>query len=495
MGRFALLVATFTAALAVILFAVYFGLEGLESLQNWIADKFRTLKLENKDVDYTFREELIFAVIVTAVMILGVSAIFAIYIYVSGLAYSIYDLFINLGQKTAKGFNALKTVTFGDASAVKSIWYSAIASVLSIFVLWALATGSSLLPFSLPTPYVGQTSFEYTAQNAAGETDTATVTVLIHKFEDKPEKPEASAESGGFAMNDVIVSPERRRKPVGAKRNDEGAKEDGFRITAINGQAIEPNGQVEVEGGAVAMLSKGSLQFRAYSGLTMDPLFLPPPEQVWKRFLSLSSEGYQGVSIWEHLFWSLYRVILGLFLGCLFGIPLGYAMGLNSWLRSWFDPVVEFMRPIPPLALIPLVIVWFGIGEQGKIVLLFLAALWIMVIAARSGVADVNISKVHAAYSLGTTRRQLMRHVIVPNSLPQIFTGARVAMGVCWGTVVAAELVAAEKGIGKMIIAASKFQQTDIILVGVIIIGIVGMGIEVLMRKMENRLIPWKGRG
>ena len=170
-------------------------------------------------------------------------------------------------------------------------------------------------------------------------------------------------------------------------------------------------------------------------------------------------------------------------------------MGLNSWLRGWFDPIVEFMRPVPPLALIPLVIIWFGIGEQGKVSLLFLAALWIMIIGARAGVSGVNISKVHAAYSLGATKTQLLSKVILPNSLPEIFTAARVAMGVCWGTVVAAELVAAEKGAGKMIIAASKFQLTDIVIIGIIIIGIIGFGIDVLMRMAENKLVPWKGRG
>jgi len=146
------------------------------------------------------------------------------------------------------------------------------------------------------------------------------------------------------------------------------------------------------------------------------------------------------------------------------------------------------------LALIPLIIIWFGIWETGKIVLLFLASLWIMTIAARAGVSGINISKVHAAYSLGATKTQLMWHVIVPNSLPEIFTGARVAMGVCWGTVVAAELVAAQKGAGMMIIAASKFQLTDIVLMGIIMIGIIGYGIDILMRKTENWLVPWKGK-
>ena len=117
-----------------------------------------------------------------------------------------------------------------------------------------------------------------------------------------------------------------------------------------------------------------------------------------------------------------------------------------------------------------------------------------MAIAARAGVSGVNISKVHAAYSLGASKFQIMRHVIVPNSLPEIFTGARVAMGVCWGTVVAAELVAASEGAGMMIMVASKFQLTDIVLMGIILIGVIGFGIDILMRRAENYLVPWKGR-
>lgn len=210
--------------------------------------------------------------------------------------------------------------------------------------------------------------------------------------------------------------------------------------------------------------------------------------------MEISSEGYRGSDLWTHLGYSLFRVIGGFFFGALLGIPLGYAMGLNGWFRGWFDPIVEFMRPVPPLALIPLVIIWFGIGETGKIILLFLAALWIMAIAARSGVSGVNITKVHAAYSLGASKWQIMRHVIIPNSLPEIFTGARVAMGVCWGTVVAAELVAASQGAGMMIMVASKFTLTDIVIMGIILIGVIGFGIDMLMRWAERFLVPWKGK-
>jgi taurine transport system permease protein len=227
----------------------------------------------------------------------------------------------------------------------------------------------------------------------------------------------------------------------------------------------------------------------------MRPIWLPPPEAVWNRLIEIATNGYRNSTLWQHLGWSIYRVLAGFFFGALIGIPLGFAMGLNGFLRGWFDPIVEFMRPVPPLALIPLIIIWYGIGEQAKIILLFLAALWVMAIAARAGVSGVNLAKVHAAYSLGATKAQVLRHVIMPNALPDLFTGARVAMGVCWGTVVAAELVAAERGTGMMIMVASRFMSTDIVLMGIILIGIIGYSIDLMMRKAEAWLVPWKGRG
>lgn len=441
-------------------------------------------------------QELIDVLITTFWMIIGISLIFAIFLAVSGLVYFIWN-YLNSKKDQMRGYASLKTVTFGDESSVTANRVASVAGVVTVFLIWMVATGSSLLPFKvLPVPFVGDTQFEYTATNVAGETDNATVQVRVTRFGDTTAENLVEPEtSEGFAKDDVVMVQERRAKLLRAQRNDEGGKEKGYKVTAVNGQPIQPNQTVEISNGTVLMTNAGSLQVRPYTGPTMEALYLPPPEQVWSRFLELNAEGYQGVGLWENVMWSLIRVVLGFFLGCLFGIPLGFAMGLNSWLRGWFDPIVEFMRPVPPLALIPLVIIWFGIGEQGKVSLLFLAALWIMIIGARAGVSGVNISKVHAAYSLGATKSQLLLKVILPNSLPEIFTAARVAMGVCWGTVVAAELVAAEKGAGKMIIAASKFQLTDIVIIGIIIIGIIGFGIDVLMRIAENKLVPWKGRG
>jgi taurine transport system permease protein len=226
----------------------------------------------------------------------------------------------------------------------------------------------------------------------------------------------------------------------------------------------------------------------------VQPIFWPTIGGTWQRLSLLLSDGFRNVALWEHVWVSVYRVLSGVVAGALVGVPLGFAMGLSSVARGIFDPIVEFMRPIPPLALIPLIILWFGIGEVAKIFLLFLAALFIMTIAARAGVDSVRISKVHAAYSLGASRAQVLRHVILPNALPEIFTGLRTAMGVCWGTVVAAELVAADRGVGSMIMIAKNFLQTDTVVLGIVIIGIIGYAIEMLMRWLERRLVPWKGK-
>ncbi len=225
------------------------------------------------------------------------------------------------------------------------------------------------------------------------------------------------------------------------------------------------------------------------------PIYWPSFEAVGARWTKLMDQGFRNVPLFEHVGISVYRVLAGVFFGALIGIPLGFAMGLSSVVKGLFDPIVEFMRPIPPLALIPLFILWLGIDETAKISLLFLAALFIMIIAARSGVSGVKISKVHAAYSLGASKFQVLKNVILPNALPEIFTGIRTAMGVCWGTVVAAELVAAEKGVGSMIMIAKNFLQTDTVVIGIIIIGIIGYGIEMLMRLLERWLIPWRGKG
>ena len=384
-----------------------------------------------------------------------------------------------------------KTVTFGDESAVRPNRIASIISVASIFLIWGAFTGSKLTPLHMPPPFLGDTSFTYTVQAEDGSTDDAIVTIRVARLDAPKSDPAPATPDDGFARNDFAQIVAWRSGLIQTADNDTVPA----KIIAIDGQPITPGSVVKTTNGSVSMTAKGTLNFTPAKGLQMEPIWLPSPEAVWSRLIDISQNGYQNYTLIEHLGWSLIRVIAGFVAGSVIGIPLGYAMGLSGWFRGWFDPIVEFMRPVPPLALIPLVIIWFGIWETGKIILLFLAALWIMTIAARAGVSGVRISKVHAAYSLGASKWQILRHVIVPNSLPEIFTGARVAMGVCWGTVVAAELVAAQKGAGMMIIAASKFQLTDIVLMGIILIGVVGYAIDILMRLAENWLVPWKGKG
>ncbi len=393
-------------------------------------------------------------------------------------------------------FTALKTVTFGDESAVVPARSASVISIVTLFVMWGAFTGSNLLPSFLHVsgPFIGDARFTYTLESPDGTRDDADVLVRVFPFGTEVEEPTIEPGSG-FAKNDAVSVSQGRSVTILFDKNDAVTRKEGARIVAVDGKPIPAEGPLEIDAGSITMTGKGALRFAPPLGLQMEPIWLPPPEYVVTRVMETAQDGFRNFTLWEHLGYSLFRVIVGFALGALVGIPLGYAMGLSNWFRGWFDPIVEFMRPIPPLALIPLIIIWFGIGEKGKIILLFLASLWIMAIAARAGVSGVRISKVYAAYSLGASKWQILRHVIIPNSLPDIFTGARVAMGVCWGTVVASELVAAEVGAGMMIIVASKFQQTDIVIMGIILIGIIGFGIDVLMRWAERVLVPWKGKG
>ncbi|MCL4140622.1 UNVERIFIED_CONTAM: hypothetical protein GTU68_014268 [Idotea baltica] len=181
--------------------------------------------------------------------------------------------------------------------------------------------------------------------------------------------------------------------------------------------------------------------------------------------------------------------------GSLLGVPIGMAMGLSSRIRGFFDTPVELLRPIPPLALIPLFILWFGIGDPSSFALLIFASIWIMIISARAGVRDVSLSKVRAAYSLGASKTQILFRLIVPNALPELFTGFRVALGVSWGTLVAAELVGTDTGLGSMIFQARNFFRPDVVVVGIIVIAVIGVVLDLIVRGLESVLIPWRGKG
>jgi len=196
-----------------------------------------------------------------------------------------------------------------------------------------------------------------------------------------------------------------------------------------------------------------------------------------------------------HIWDSFLRVFLGLTLGIIFGVPLGIFMGLNRFAKGFFDPLVELYRPVPPLAWAPLVITVFGIDNVGKIFLLFMVAFSIMIISARAGASGTQLSKIHAAHSLGASRWQILRNVILPNSLPEILTGIRVAVGMCWGTLVAAEFLAGTTGIGFVENVARKYMQYEVIWITIFVMGMLGLLFDLTIRKIIDKTIPWSGKG
>ncbi len=171
------------------------------------------------------------------------------------------------------------------------------------------------------------------------------------------------------------------------------------------------------------------------------------------------NNGFTGTPFLEHVLISTGRVFGAFVLACAVGLPLGLAMGMSPVMRGILDPPIEFYRPIPPLAYLPLMIIWFGIGETSKILLIFLSIFAPIVLGARSGVRSAAIEQIHAAYSFGATRWQVMRHVIMPSAMPEILTAMRIGIGFGWTTLVAAEMVAATKGLGYMVLSASQFLQ------------------------------------
>ncbi|MEE4999791.1 taurine ABC transporter permease TauC [Pseudomonas alliivorans] len=226
----------------------------------------------------------------------------------------------------------------------------------------------------------------------------------------------------------------------------------------------------------------------------IEPLFLPPPSAVLEKAWLLLTKGYMDSTLWQHLGASLQRIGLGLGAAILTAIPVGIAIGYNRIAQGILDPLIEFYRPIPPLAYLPLIVIWFGIGEFSKVLLIYLAIFAPIAIATATGVRTVDPARVRAAQSLGATRWQLIRHVILPSALPDILTGIRIGLGVGWSTLVAAELIAATSGLGFMVQSAAQFLVTDVVVLGILVIAIIAFVMELSLRALQRRLVPWHGQ-
>ncbi|QCO22235.1 taurine ABC transporter permease TauC [Acinetobacter cumulans] len=223
-------------------------------------------------------------------------------------------------------------------------------------------------------------------------------------------------------------------------------------------------------------------------------LFLPSPAAVWQKFIEVSQQGFMKATLWQHLAESIGRVFSALIAAIVIGVPLGLWMGLNKWVRAVFDPLVELLRPIPPLAYLPLLVIWFGIGETTKVLLIFFSILAPIIISSAHGVISHQKNRERAALSLGATRLQVLQYVILPTALPHILTGVRIGLGVGWSTLVAAELVAADRGIGFMVQSAAQFLITDTVILGIIVIAIVAVSFELFLRWLQKQLAPWYGQ-
>ncbi|MFW1811143.1 taurine ABC transporter permease TauC [Acinetobacter ursingii] len=223
-------------------------------------------------------------------------------------------------------------------------------------------------------------------------------------------------------------------------------------------------------------------------------LFLPSPQAVWQKFIEVSQQGFMKATLWQHLAASISRVLFALLAAIAIGVPVGLWMGLNKYARAVLDPLVELLRPIPPLAYLPLLVIWFGIGETTKILLIFFSILAPVIISSTHGVISHQLNRERAALSLGATQAQVFWKVILPTALPHILTGIRIGLGVGWSTLVAAELVAADRGIGFMVQSAAQFLITDTVILGIIVIAVVAVSFELFLRWLQQQLSPWYGQ-
>ncbi|MFC7485886.1 ABC transporter permease [Knoellia sp. CPCC 206453] len=225
---------------------------------------------------------------------------------------------------------------------------------------------------------------------------------------------------------------------------------------------------------------------------------VPPPSAVWQAFKDLSTthdgvRGYNGTTLIEHLAISLRRIGIGASIGIVLGVVFGLIMGTTPWARSLFEPWITFLRTLPPLAYFSLLIIWLGINEEPKVTLLAVAAFPPVAVATTAAVASAPQSLIEAARALGGSRWSTVVDVVFPSALPEVLTGVRLAVGVAYSSLVAAELVNGLPGIGGMVKDAANYNNTPVVLAGIVTIGLSGLAIDSLLLWLERAVVPWRG--
>ena len=226
----------------------------------------------------------------------------------------------------------------------------------------------------------------------------------------------------------------------------------------------------------------------------IDQNLVPTPQAVFAAFIEIMENGYKNFTLLEHLGESMKRLGIAFVLSCVTAVPLGIASGYNSRIRAIFEPIIEFYRPLPPLAYYTLLVLWMGIENESKISLLYLACFAPAYISCVSAVIKIREDYINSAFTVGASRLQVIVHVIFPACLPDIFTGLRTSLGVAYTTLVSAEMVAANSGIGWMVLDASRYLRSDIIFLGIIVMGITGILLDRGIQLIERRVVPWKGK-
>ena len=223
----------------------------------------------------------------------------------------------------------------------------------------------------------------------------------------------------------------------------------------------------------------------------VSPVFLPAPLTVVQSLYNVAVNGFVDSTLAEHTLASLMRIFGALAVSLLLGVPAGLLIGTSRLGKGILDPIVEFLRPLPPLAYLPLIIIWVGIGEASKITVIALAMLPPIILSTSAAVRAMPADYINAARAFGASRLQVLTGVILPGAIPAILTGTRIALGAGWSTLVAAELVAATRGLGFMIQSAAQFLVTDIVIGGIVVIAAIAFLLELLGRLLERLLVPW----
>ncbi|SAL59142.1 taurine ABC transporter permease [Caballeronia arvi] len=244
--------------------------------------------------------------------------------------------------------------------------------------------------------------------------------------------------------------------------------------------------------GAVLIISV--LVWQAISMAGVFPAFaLPSPVAVWQAFIDILRNGYGGQSLISDILISCFRIIIGFVGAVAIGVPIGLLMSRSKIIFDIIDPLLQFIRPVPPLAYIPLLVVWFGIGELPKAILILVGTIPVIIIGTMSGVKSTPPLRIAVARTLGATNAQIFRKIVLPSAMPEIFTSMRVGIGVAWTCLVAAELIAASSGLGWLVQFAGQALQVAVVIVGIVIIGVIGYAMELVIRKLENWIVPWRG--